>query len=246
MQSFFFKWSRKLHKWLGVYAAILALVWIGELLLLPALHPVTPVDVAQSQAIVEQPRQAGALSFEELSRRVQSGLYGQFGADIEISYFPLKKRYVVLDRESFAISEIDSLTGELFSRYLDGSSLFARKSGLGWANETLGAILKAPFELSFIILSVTGLYLVLYPYLRRKDASGQGILGLSPGDSFRFEASNHPRDMARIAALGLLPGVNATVMSIPCRGPVVLSARNTRIAVARNVAASFLFEKAEA
>jgi Fe2+ transport system protein FeoA len=88
--------------------------------------------------------------------------------------------------------------------------------------------------------------LVIVPYLRRGRAAGEGVLGLAPGDRFLFRATGNARDMARLAALGLLPGVPVTVLRMPRRGPVVLSARNTRIAVARNVAAAFILERAEA
>lgn len=245
MPLFFLKWSRTLHKWIGIYVALLTLVWIGELLLFPALYSVDPVEVVPTQLAAGAQTQVGPLSIEGLSRRVESGQYGRFGADVEIRYLAREKKYVVVDRNSYAVSEVSAQTGELLSRGLDSNALFAEKAGLSWVSETVGSIIKAPFEISFVILSITGVYLVVFPYLRRKPASGQGILDLTPGDEFLFRTTSHSRDMARIAAQGLLPGVKATVMRIPRRGPVILSARNTRIAVARNVAASFQFEKME-
>ena len=246
MHAVFLKWSRKLHKWLGIYVALLTVIWIGELILLPITYPVDRVQESRVQPGHEAMMPTERMAWGELLGRLDAGEYGSLSSNVEISYFPRDGKYVVRDWDAFSVSTIDAADGRLLGRELDGNALFARKSGLVWLDEAVGAIAKAPFEVSFIILAVTGIYLVVFPYLRRKKALAEGILGLSPGDRFRFESTRHPEDMARIAALGLLPGVNATVMRIPRRGPVVLSARSTRIAVARNVAASFLFERVEA
>jgi Fe2+ transport system protein FeoA len=246
MQIFCLKWSRKLHKWLGIYVAILTVLWIAELALLPMIYPVDGVEGVCSSMDRLSSESVDSISFQELLRRLQAGSYGSYGPNVEISYFPRDEKYVVRDWDSFVTSEISAETGTLLGRQLDSNNLFAKKSGLVWANEMVGSIIKAPFEISFVILAITGVCLVFFPYPRRKRAGSEGILGLEPGERFRFTGTRHSGDMARIAALGLLPGVSATVMRVSRRGPVVLSARNTRIAVARNVAASFLFEKTEA
>ena len=245
MQKFCLKWSRKLHKWLGIYVAILTIIWVAELVLLPLVYTVDKVENPRASIARLASTSVDTVSLPELLHRLQTGIYGSYGSNMEISYFPRDKKYVVRDRDSFVTSEISAETGIILSRQLDSNNLFTKKSGLGWANERVGRIIKAPFEISFVILAITGVYLVVFPYLRRKQVCREGILGLKPEERFRFMGTHHSGNMARIAALGLLPGVNATVMRISHRGPVILSARNTRIAVARNVAASFLFEKTE-
>jgi len=243
MRMFFFKWSRKLHKWLGIYVAILTLVWVVELVLLPYMY-----STQEGQADVVQMEQGAAMQvrpiqFEELYQRIDSGVYGAFGSDVEISYLPLERKYIVRDRESFAVCEISAESGVPLARQIDTNTLFAEKSGLAWASEGLSTVIKAPFEVSFIVLSISGVYLIVFPYLPRRQTLGQGLLSLAPGDCFRFMGTREQKDMARMAALGLLPGVRATIMRNPRRGALVVSARNTRIAVARNIATSFLFEK---
>lgn len=225
---------------------LLTVLWLAELALLPMLYRVdgtVGAGLSMDRLALES---AGSLSFQELLRRLQAGSYGSYGPHVEISYFPHEQKYVVRDRDSFATSEISAETGRLLGRQLDVNRLFSKKSCLAWANESVGGILRAPFEVSFVILAMTGAYLVVFPRLRRKRIGGEGILGLEPGQRFRFVGTRHCGDMTRIAALGLLPGVSVTVMRVSRRGPLVLSARHTRIAVARNVAASFLFEKTEA
>lgn len=250
MRLFLLKWSRNLHKWLGIYVAVLTVVWVAELVLLPGMYAVQEVGAERTQAIPkagsESVGNSAGVSFEEIRQRVHAGVYGTFSPDIEIAYVPREGKYIVRDRVSYAVSEVSAESGAQLGRHLDQSQLFADKSGLGWLNGTLSAVIKAPFEISFVILAVSGVYLIVFPWLRRKRAPREGLFDLAPGERFRFMGTSQPSDMARIASLGLLPGVSATVMRQPRRGPIVLSARNTRIAVGRAVASSFLFEKKEA
>lgn len=246
MRFSFLKFSRKAHKWLGIYVSFLTVVWLGELLLLPLAYPVKGTQAVEPATVGIVAVQGPVVPFHEIMRRVKSGAYGPFGPDLTVTYLPRDGRYVVRDPGTFVVCTVSATDGRLLGRESDGSALFTEKGALAWLNPAVSTILKAPFEISFVILAVTGVYLVIFPYLRRGRAVGEGVLGLVPGDRFFFRATGNARDMARLAALGLLPGVRVTLLRMPRRGPVVLSARNTRIAVARNVAAAFIIERAEA
>ena len=121
--------------------------------------------------------------------------------------------------------------------YVDSMALFEAKSGLGWLHPFVQAVFKTPFETAFIILSLTGTILV---WPRRKAVGRRGMLDLGPGDRFVFKATSRREDMGRLASLGLLPGVEVAVLRMGARGLCVLSARDTRIAVGRDVAAAFI------
>ena len=229
------KCSRFLHKWLGIYIAVFTLVWVVELIVLPSLYSVEPVTASG------QP--ANHVPIQRVVEDVTAGKYG-VPEHMELRYQPNTQQYVLINNALFTRLTIDVATGHTISKEIDYDALLMKKSGLGWVNETLGEFLKIPFQIFFVILSITGLHLILFPYMKKKKAS-KGLLSLSPGQQFIFKSTTSSEDMAKTASIGLLPGVQATLLYIPSRGPVVLSARNTRIAVARSVAKSFIIDPVE-
>ncbi|MEZ6852339.1 hypothetical protein [Halodesulfovibrio aestuarii] len=231
------KWSRFLHKWLGIYIAIFTILWVFELIILPSLYSVKPV-VDSSNA------SATSLSIQQVADRIASGAYGS-PEHMELRYQPERQHYIVADNSTFTLLTINAMNGQVISQKLDYDALLMKKTGLGWLNETLGEFLKIPFQIFFVILSITGLHLILFPHIKKKKAP-EGLLALAPGQKFLFKSTSSTEDMAKTASIGLLPGVQATLLYIPRRGPVVISARNTRIAVARSVANSFIIAPVEA
>lgn len=233
------KWSRLLHKWIGVYIAVLTVVWLGELILLPVIHAPAFGEVSGRTGTGS----GRVLDARELLARFEAGVYGPPRGSAEILYQPEKGVYVILDKEGFRRIRVDADSGEFLGGELDQETLFREKTVLGWIHPVLSGILKAPFEVCFILLAATGLHLVLFPYVKRTSVKAKGLLGLEPDRRFRFRGMENPADMARMAAFGLLPGVSGTVLRLPSRSPVVLSARHTRIAVGRDVAAAFIIEE---
>lgn len=243
MKLFFLRWSRKLHKWLGIYAAAITIIWLVEMIILPAHYSLD--ETALSPTISEQSSDSSAaFSLQHLVKEIEAGSYGN-PKNVELRYQPHANQYLVVNNERFSHLTLDARTGEVISHKLDQNALFMKKTGLGWLNETLSSVIKAPFELSFVILSLTGIYLIAFPSLNQKKRATKGILSMKPGQQFLFKATTSPEDMAKTASIGLLPGVRATILYLPSHGPVMLSARNTRIAVARSVAASFIIEPVE-
>lgn len=237
------KFSRHLHKWLGIYLAVITVIWLFELVMLPVLYSVeqSPQSLGTTNSSVIN---SSPFSMQRLLAEIEAGYYGS-SENIELRYQPHANQFVIVDTKRFSHHTLDAKTGEVLSRKLDHDALFMKKSGLGWLDETLSTFLKAPFEISFVILSITGLYLIAFPYFKQKKRATKGILSMRPGQQFLFKATTSPEDMAKTASIGLLPGVRATILYLPSHGPVMLSARNTRIAVARSVAASFIIEPVE-
>ncbi len=161
-------------------------------------------------------------------------------SDIEILYHPKTQIYTIHDRKKFINIHVNAHSGERMDTQLDHDNLFKEKSGLGWIHSIVGFVLKAPFEISFIILSLTGAYLFLFPYLKRMPAKKQGVLGMRPSQKFIYLTTKNQKDIRRLAALGLLPGVSVTILHMPARAPVILSALHTRIAISRDIAATII------
>lgn len=236
MNVTFLKWSRFLHKWLGIYIAVFTLLWVSELLILPSFYNAKPLASFTEQYGSEP-------SIQKIINAVNAGVYGA-PATVEFSYKPETQHYLITNKENYTILTIDAVTGQLVSNETDYDSLLTKKSGLGWINESLGNFLKIPFQIFFVILSITGLHLIFFPHMKKKRAS-KGLLALNPGQQFIYKSTTSSKDMAKTASIGLLPGVRVTLLYMPRRGPVVLSARNTRIAVARSVAQSFIIAPVE-
>lgn len=242
MKLFLLRWSRKLHKWLGIYVAILTLAWLFELMFLPGIYSPAPLPVSPDPTHTVS-GSGEIITVQDILLRLGAGEYGEPLSSVEIRYTPDNKQYTIFGQDQFINIRVDALSGKAIDRTLDFDALFMEKSGLGWLHPSVGMIVKMPFELSFVILALTGIYLILFPYMKRKKKSANGLLGMHPGQQFRFQSTQQAADMCRMAALGLLPGVCVEVMRMPSRGPIILSARHTRLAIGRDIAATFIIDK---
>ncbi len=157
------RWSRFLHKWLGIYVAVLTILWLVELSVLPLIYRVDPtLDLSR------QP--AASLSIEQVFNAIHSGVYG-VPEHLEFRYQPQNQQYLVMNKKDFSILTIDAATGRTLAKELDLQTLLSEKSGLGWVYQPLAEFLKLFFQIFFVILSVTGLYLLFYPKIRKKKSA---------------------------------------------------------------------------
>lgn len=220
------RWSRSLHKWIGIYVAALTVVWLAEMLFLPVAYSVPEGLFA--------PWNGGEVN----PMTILAHLRLPPGSVLpEITYHPGSGTYSIHYLQDCVIVVVDTRNGGVVESYVDQTALFEAKSGMGWLHPVVQTVLKAPFEAAFIILSLTGIALV---WPRPKSGAKLGVLGLGSGDRFVFKQTTRREDMGRLASLGLLPGVEVFVLRIGSSGPCILSARNTRIAVARDVAETFV------
>ncbi|PIE73115.1 MAG: hypothetical protein CSA20_03215 [Deltaproteobacteria bacterium] len=146
--------SRFLHKWLGIYIAALTILWLFELLILPWVYKVQPIENFSGQP-------AAHTSIQQVLSAVNSGVYGT-PKDLELRYHPKTRRYNIVNEKDFTILTIDAATGKILTKELDHNALFSKKSGLGWISQILSAFLKSFFQIFFVILSITGLHLILF------------------------------------------------------------------------------------
>ncbi|MFO7596776.1 MAG: FeoA family protein [Desulfocurvibacter africanus] len=242
MKHALLRWSRLLHKWIGVYICILTLIWLLEMPLLPLFY--APTEALTPQTGHSAIADGEAVNLTELLTRIKAGEYGMSVDAAEISFTPASEAFTLRDREHFTWLRLDAHTGNILERGVDSDALFAERSALGWVHPVLRQIITIPFEVSFVLLALTGAHLVLYPYFKKsKPAAQDSLLGLQAGDSFLFRATKDLAQMGRMAALGLLPGVLVKILRMPARGPLVLSVRHTRIAVGRSIADTFAIDK---
>lgn len=174
------RWSRGLHKWVGVYVSILTVIWLAEMVVLPfVFNPGVPV-MHGTLPSTEQHENV-SLSFEQVLQafmsRQPSGIDSVNEFD-EISYLPKNGVYRFVVREKCLEWYVDAGTAEVLAYGFNANRFLMSKSMLGWVHPVVAEIIRAPFELLFVVLAVTGCYLVLYRGQKKKRGKSQFFLML--------------------------------------------------------------------
>ena len=158
------KWSRRLHKWIGVYVSILTVIWLAEMVVLPVVfNPGAPVMYGAPPSTEQQKNVS--LSFEQVLQVFMSRQPSHIGSVDEfdeISYLPKNGVYRFVVREKCLEWYVDAGTAEVLAYGFNANRFLMSKSMLGWVHPVVAEIIRAPFELLFVVLAVTGCYLVLY------------------------------------------------------------------------------------
>ena len=118
------------------------------------------------------------------------------------------------------------------------------KGMLGWIHPVVTRVVKTPFEFLFIFLAITGCYVVFYPRRKKKRQTGS-VLDMAPGESRFFKEIRNITLMGRLAAVGLLPGVEIQIIRNGGKGPVVIAARKTFLALGRDIAGQIMISDAK-
>lgn len=226
--------SLKCHSWLGLYLSCITLVWLLEMAFLPGMYTPEPLP-APGARIDTSSVKALLVALRDVMPPGSALTPGS------VVYSPSALTYTVHDRQRF-ISIVISENGELLSAGQDTEALINDKYALGWIHPLLGSALSLPFKPAFIILVLTGLPL-FFAARRRKKKACSILPGLAQGDAFIFQGASSLPVLRRLAALGLLPGVRAVLLRRPSKGPLIIQAGNTRVAVSRRIAAAFIFER---
>lgn len=169
-------WSRKLHKWIGIYVSILTVIWLAEMVVLPVVfNPGAPV-MHGAPPSTEQHENV-SLSFEQVLQafmsRQPSGIDSVDEFD-EISYLPKNGVYRFVVRERCLEWYVEAGTGEIVTYGFNANRFLMSKSMLGWVHPMVAEIIRAPFELLFVVLVVTGCYVVFYPKQRKRKGVKAG------------------------------------------------------------------------
>ncbi len=162
------RWSRKLHKWVGLYVGGLAAIWIVEIIALPFLFhqglPVvdgTPPSIQHKAAPPISLQQALKVFMEQQPKGIRSV------AELdEMTYLPQKGLYRFATKQTCLEWYLEAKTGRILHYGFNARRFVTEKGMLGWAHPVVGRGVKAPFSLLFFFLTVTGCWIVLAP--RRK------------------------------------------------------------------------------
>lgn len=242
-------WSRKVHCWIGVYLSLITLVWLGEMAILPALYDPGLEKVAESAAGANAPAGSEILSVQGVLERFGQERVGRETLIPDSVTLLVKEGvWLVRDTRRHVSMRYDAHTGAVQERSFDSAELIEERYGLAWLNPALGSVVRLSFQPFFILLCVTGLHLFLGRKLfqGRKRCSGRetergvSLESLRSGESCLYEKTDDPYLAGRLAALGFLPGVGVDVLRNQGRGPVLVLARHTRVALSREIASMLI------
>ncbi len=167
-----FRWSRKLHKWLGLYVAILAVIWSVKIIALPPIfnQGLPTINKAPSGSAVNTA--APTISLEQALKifieQQPQGLHSPTELD-EMTYLPQKGLYRFAIAERFLKWYLDARTGGIVGYGFEKNRFVTEKGMLGWAHPVVARVVRVvPFDFLFVFLTVTGCWLVFYPARNKK------------------------------------------------------------------------------
>ena len=115
---------------------------------------------------------------------------------------------------------------------------------LGWVHPYVSKVVKTPFELLFIFLAITGLYIVFHPRKKQVNRLKTGsLLDMAPGEKRCLKGVSDVALMGRLAAVGILTGVPIQMIRIRNRGSIVILVRHTCLALGRDIGARIMMSR---
>ena len=157
------RWSRKFHKWIGVYIGILTIIWLVEMIVLPPIfNPGLPVidgpHAAQGRSASLSLQHALQLFMDQQP----DGIASLDELD-EVTYLPGNGIYRFAVKECFLEWYMDSKTGKMLEFGFNSNRFLTENGMLGWIHPVISKTIRVTFEFSFILIAITGLYMVFYP-----------------------------------------------------------------------------------
>ncbi|PIE71529.1 MAG: hypothetical protein CSA22_01500 [Deltaproteobacteria bacterium] len=165
------RWSRKYHQWVGLYVAILAMIWMVEMIALPFIFNPGLPTLDDTPPALEQDATA-PISLQQALKifmaQQPKGITSTAALD-EMTYLPKKGVYRFANRTQFLVWYLDAKTGRILQYGFDSNRFVTEKGMLGWAHPVVAkAVRLVPFDFLFIFLTVTGCWIVFAPRRKKK------------------------------------------------------------------------------
>ena len=221
----FLRWTRKAHLWIGFYMVAITLIWLLELLLLPYFYP--PRLFALPQGLPE--------TFTPNMGFVQSDSSGnplRAGTSAILNYDFTSHQYTITADDCVSYMTVDGITGKISGPFSDQAALFDKYYALGWLHPRIQSLLRLPFELFFISLSITGF--IIYFGKKKKVYTPKKIL--RKNTPYLFTGTSDENLKIRFASLGIHCGTYVNIIYLPKRGPLILEVCDSYIAFGGKVA----------
>ena len=172
LKQFFSKSSRIIHRWIGLYFATTVIIYMIEAFILPVIFSANLPNIDGKSPLADiSENMSVSLSLEEAKKlffqQHPSGISLPSEID-EITYLPENSVYRFANTKRFFEWYTDAHTGKIIKYGFKVNMFLEEKSLFGWFRPWIHDLLELPILLLIVILSVTGVYLFITPFLKKK------------------------------------------------------------------------------
>ncbi|ABW28378.1 PepSY domain-containing protein [Acaryochloris marina] len=172
LKQWFATWSRKIHRWIGLYFAVIVVLYLVESLTLPAIYgeglPTVDGTPPTNAVTSTEPLLSQQQAIQRLLEQQPQGIHALEDIN-EITYLPKEDLYRLANSDRFFEWYIDSHTGELLKHGFKIAPYLEEQTLLGWWSPWAHAILEVPGLLLMIVLAVSGVYMFILPFLPKTE-----------------------------------------------------------------------------
>ena len=171
--SLLLKWSRKLHRWIGLYVVVLTVIWVIEAISLPPVFsaglPAINSDVpAQPSTTKVNPPLSLEQAMNAFMAQHPKGIQSFDDVD-EIDYFPAKAIYRFQTTKRFFEWYLTAHDGVLVKYGFNVNQFLEQQGFLAWLHPWLGNLIKLSSMLFTLILIGSGFFLFLNSFSEKAN-----------------------------------------------------------------------------
>jgi len=177
VKQFLSKWSRTIHRWVGLYMAIIVTIYFVETLALPPIFSAGLPSIngrAPTHSVAEDTRPL--LSIEQVSQAFiaqhPEGINSLNEVDA-ITFLPTVKTYRFENQKRFFEWYVDAYSGEVLKYGFNTNMFLEEKGVLGWLNPLVHNLIELPFLAILLTLASSGVYLFISPFLPKKNLKAE-------------------------------------------------------------------------
>lgn len=171
-KQFLPRWSRTIHRWIGLYFAVIVLLYLTEFITLPIAFSAGLPTVDGTPPVQEVLQNDSNLSLDQaIQAFINQQPPGVSSVDEidAISYLPGSGLYRFENRDRYFEWYMEPQSGKVL-KYGFKADLFLEDKGiLGWLSPWLHNLIEAPMLVLLVSLAISGVYLFINPFLTRKS-----------------------------------------------------------------------------
>ncbi|WP_223280177.1 PepSY domain-containing protein [Nostoc sp. PA-18-2419] len=174
IKQFLSRWSRTIHRWVGLYFAVVIGIYVIEIIALPPAFSsgLPTIDgKAPTQTITKNTK--SLLSLEQASQAFISqhpkGINTLEDID-EITYLPSLGIYRFENQKRLFEWYLDAQNGKLLKYGFNATDFLEYRGLLGWFAPWIHNLIEMSFLFFMSTLAVSGVYLFIYPFLVKKNS----------------------------------------------------------------------------
>ncbi|MGD1918608.1 MAG: hypothetical protein ACFCAD_06805 [Pleurocapsa sp.] len=165
------KGSRKIHRWIGLYFAVVVLIYTVEAFSLTAVFGagLPTIDGSPPVATVEIMELLDIAQATQTFKNLQPEGVNDWNEINEIAYLPQAGVYRFADTERYFEWYLDASSGELLKYGFKAAPFLEEKSLFGWWQPWIHNFIEFPMLLLLFSLAISGVYLFAMPFMNKTN-----------------------------------------------------------------------------